>query len=528
MIKINRKIVYSILSIAILLTACESDDSGFVANTEKHEIITSVSVAPPALPASENISPVEAEKTVTTEKTLPIVDPARSIAKAVIRPIASAGAEQYTNVGTSVVLDGGASSSANKKPLQYRWTLTSKPLQSKAKLTTSKSVSPSFTVDQVGVYKATLVVNDGYVNSSPSTVTIHCGEPVLAFSNNSQSNTITTYAVDKRTGLLTDIAITKTELNPISMVLHPNQQYLYVAFLNTNTVSVFAIDKLTGSLSEKTSIAANAITKDFTSKPNFIYTDASAQFLYVANQVSNNLTGAFTTNVSVFDIEAVTGQLTAVSSVSPPLNNWSMGVHTNGRYAYIPSYIKNNISTYTINQDTGVLSELSSVATGFGPSSVSIMPNGNFVYSANFKNNTVSIFSVDPLTGVLSAQGSVQTGASETTGIKPLYIVIHPSGKFAYTANYGSGDISVFSVNQTSGELTWRNTVTSAISPATEITSLSFDPSGQFLYSMTPGSGIWIFSINKSSGELTEVMRKMGSSVHSLLFTDASPLNKKS
>ena len=515
--KINLKAVFLASSLAFLIMACESDDSAVVEKAEPSEVTTIERVELPVNPVTENIEPVEPD----------VIQAIEAPAKVIIKPVASASSEQFTNVGTSVVLDGSASSSQNKGALQYRWTLTSRPSQSTAKLTAEKSVSPSFTADQVGLYKVTLFVNDGVASSTPSTVTIHSGNPVFAFSNNTQGKTITTYAVDSRTGLLTNIATTSTEAQPVSMVLHPDKKYLYVAYVDTNEIAVFSIDELTGSLKKQSSISANAMAEDSSSKPNFIYTDASGQFLYVLNQLTHNVTGLLTSNVSVFDIQPENGQLTALSSASPPFNNWSMGVHMNGQFAYIPSYYNNNISTYSIDKTSGKMSHLATVAAKFGPSSIAIIPNGNFVYSANYKNDTVSTYSVDPVTGVLFAQGSVQTGSSKTTGIQPVYIVIHPSGKFAYTANFGSGDISVFNINQASGELTLLNTVASTVSPATEITSLSFDSSGLFLYSMTVGSGIWIFSINTSSGDLTEVIRKQGASEHSLLFTNVSSLNKK-
>ena len=89
-----------------------------------------------------------------------------------ISPTANAGTDQNVTIGTLVTLNGSASSDANGDSLSYSWTLTSKPASSTATLTGATSVAPTFTADLAGTYVASLVVNDGQVNSTASTVTI--------------------------------------------------------------------------------------------------------------------------------------------------------------------------------------------------------------------------------------------------------------------------------------------------------------------------------------------------------------------
>ena len=89
-----------------------------------------------------------------------------------VPPVANAGAAQSVTLGTLVTLDGSASYDANADALSYRWTLTSKPSGSAAALDTPSSPKPSFKADVIGVYVATLTVNDGQASSAPATVPV--------------------------------------------------------------------------------------------------------------------------------------------------------------------------------------------------------------------------------------------------------------------------------------------------------------------------------------------------------------------
>jgi hypothetical protein len=87
-------------------------------------------------------------------------------------PLADAGAAQSVRVGAAVALDGRASTDANGDPLTYLWTLTARPPGSAAALAGATSAAPTFTADAAGPYVATLVVNDGRLNSAAATVVV--------------------------------------------------------------------------------------------------------------------------------------------------------------------------------------------------------------------------------------------------------------------------------------------------------------------------------------------------------------------
>lgn len=87
-------------------------------------------------------------------------------------PVANAGSNRSAPVGFLLQLDGGGSVDANADPLSYSWSFTTRPESSGAVLSAANSRTPTFTPDVAGVYVIQLVVNDGFVNSAPATVTI--------------------------------------------------------------------------------------------------------------------------------------------------------------------------------------------------------------------------------------------------------------------------------------------------------------------------------------------------------------------
>jgi hypothetical protein len=90
-------------------------------------------------------------------------------------PTVRAGANQSVLAGSTVQLDGTASTDPDGNPLTYRWTLLARPTNSSAQLSGAASARPSFTADLTGTYTAALVVNDGLLDSTTGLVTITAG-----------------------------------------------------------------------------------------------------------------------------------------------------------------------------------------------------------------------------------------------------------------------------------------------------------------------------------------------------------------
>jgi hypothetical protein len=89
----------------------------------------------------------------------------------VTAPSANAGPNQTVTAGTLVTLAGSGTDPQNR-PLSFSWSLISRPALSTAALSNGGTANPTFVADLAGAYVAQLIVNNGVLNSAPSTVTI--------------------------------------------------------------------------------------------------------------------------------------------------------------------------------------------------------------------------------------------------------------------------------------------------------------------------------------------------------------------
>lgn len=222
-------------------------------------------------------------------------------------------------------------------------------------------------------------------------------------------------------------------------------------------------------------------------------TDNAAQFAYVVNFLSNN--------VSAYSI-AAGGALTplAGSPFGAGTEPYGIAIDLAGKFAYVNNFGSSNISAYAIDATTGMLEEVKGSPfgdAGANPSSVAVEPSGKFAYVANYSSNNVAAYAIDASSGSLTPIAGSPYGA----GTEPYAIAIDPTGKFAYVANVGSNNVSAYAIDATSGALT--RVKGSPFRVGIEPVSATVDPKGKFIYvAALVSDDIYAFSIDSSSGAL--------------------------
>jgi 6-phosphogluconolactonase (cycloisomerase 2 family) len=142
-----------------------------------------------------------------------------------------------------------------------------------------------------------------------------------------------------------------------------------------------------------------------------------------------------------------------------------------------------------------------------GPVSVAVAPDpsgkfGKFAYVANSGSDNVSMYAIDATTGNLETIGTI------AAGITPNSVAVDPSGKFVYVANRDSSNISMYTIDATTGVLQSIGTIGAGTGPD----SVVVHPSGKFVY-VANTQGYWdygstnvsMYRINATTGALTSI-----------------------
>jgi 6-phosphogluconolactonase (cycloisomerase 2 family) len=151
--------------------------------------------------------------------------------------------------------------------------------------------------------------------------------------------------------------------------------------------------------------------------------------------------------ISLYNLDSYGGVGSLAASAS---TTYTPVAVTGGNFIYVAD-AEGYVSVYQFSNDA--LTEIpgSPFAAGEGPAALST--EGGWLYVANSKSGNISGFSVDAATGALTAL----PGSPYAAGIAPNSITLIPQGGvlvssgapayFLVATNYGSGNVSVFSVN---------------------------------------------------------------------------------
>ena len=168
----------------------------------------------------------------------------------------------------------------------------------------------------------------------------------------------------------------------------------------------------------------------------------------------------------------------------------------------------------TVKTQPSTPSQVCSVANGTGSVGAANISNvavscvnvARFVFVVNSTDGVngtgdVSAFTVNPTTGALTAVA----GGAVTADVNPSAIAVDPTGQFAYVSNGGASDVSIFIVDPVAGVLTLKGNI---YSPGTGGQSIAVAPSDNYLYVAgfgNPSGSVYAFTLNPDSGSLTAV-----------------------
>jgi 6-phosphogluconolactonase len=130
--------------------------------------------------------------------------------------------------------------------------------------------------------------------------------------------------------------------------------------------------------------------------------------------------------------------------------------HPNGKIAYVMTEFSSEVIVLNYHPDNGHFSEVQYISTlpddfkeNNQGSAIHISSDGRYVYAGNRGHNSIAVFSVDSSSGELTF-----VEHTSTEGDWPRDFEIDPSGKFVVASNQESGNLVLYSRDEFSGRLT--------------------------------------------------------------------------
>ena len=224
--------------------------------------------------------------------------------------------------------------------------------------------------------------------------------------------------------------------------------------------------------------------------------------------------------IGIFSASATTSILTYNGQIndSHSASNYLDGVYalessSDSKFLYAGSSIGDSISAFSINSATGTLTYIehhidntAGVEGLDGIRDIRISPSGSHLYTAGFEDNAIGVFSINGTNGRLSFIRSYINGLNGVRGIQgATAIAISPDGKHLYCAGWKGNSVAAFSIDDTTGLLTYLGYVSnerSLWSPS----DLEMTPDGKHLYiTAATSDSLTAFKRDPSTGSLSPI-----------------------
>ncbi|MFB3916297.1 MAG: lactonase family protein [Terriglobales bacterium] len=208
-------------------------------------------------------------------------------------------------------------------------------------------------------------------------------------------------------------------------------------------------------------------------------------------------------NVNVFSVNPATGELTLVSTSPQDVNLYQGGpitVHPNGHWLYAGDWDNGMIHAWNIDA-AGLITETNSEGVEAYPGWVgglAVTEDGKYLYSATSFAGYVVIWSINQSTGAVSFVDAYDTGMSSTGDITI-------AGNFLYTSTtcFDETTPSVHAAKiETDGSLTPIST-TAVEGAGYCFWSVQVDRSGKFLVAGDENATLFGFNINPTTGDIS-------------------------
>lgn len=235
-----------------------------------------------------------------------------------------------------------------------------------------------------------------------------------------------------------------------------------------------------------------------TDNPTYFTFSADGRRLYTVNEVYR-FGGADSGAVSAFTVDAATGKLTllnqrAVRGTGP----CHVTLDRAGRHLLVANFGSGSVNVFALGSD-GALGEPTDFVqhAGSGPNprqagphahAINFSPDGRFVIASEFGIDRLLVYRFDPRAGTL--RPNEPAFFATAPGSAPRHLSFHPDGRTAYSLNEIDNTISALGYDAARGGFTEKQTLSTLPTGFTERNTSSevlVHPNGKFVYTANRG-----------------------------------------
>ena len=221
--------------------------------------------------------------------------------------------------------------------------------------------------------------------------------------------------------------------------------------------------------------------------------------------------------VVVYYFNEENGELTFRSIASGVSNPSFLAIHPDKKVLYAVNEVASfggersgAVSAYAIDQQTGDLTFINQQSSwGAGPCHVSVDATGSMVYLANYSSGSIAGYPIQDDGALEPASAKVQhEGSGPNTrrqeGPHAHSFNLDPTNTFAYVADLGMDKLMIYKVDTKTGTLEPNSIPSIDIEPGSGPRHFTFHPTKPYAYLINEmGNTITVFAFDASTGDLT-------------------------
>lgn len=271
-----------------------------------------------------------------------------------------------------------------------------------------------------------------------------------------------------------------------SLILTQDRSFLMAVNAGSGEISVFRvhgamlalIDKVPCGGSEPVSLAQHN------------------SLVYVANAGGNS-------NVVGFHLDG-NGKLMVISDSTSFLSTSNSGPGSvsfspDGQFLLVTEKVTNNIDVFPVQKDGRLGAIVVNPSAGPGAFAVLFAPNGAALVSETGPMGAHNAGAISSYAVQSDGKLSAISVSVPTMGTATCWQAVRPDGKFVYTANSGTSNVSGFSISSNGGLTALPGTILATLPDGSTDLDSAITEDGKFLYTLDSGTGkVSILSIDRN------------------------------